>query len=88
MGRRDAAVSTVDELAEWTFSESGLAASRKGKHTHVELEIDGSDLEVRIDDGHGYGALSLYTFVPLEVVRRLLAAVQQSGVEKQEKHGT
>lgn len=66
----------------WKVSEGGRAASRSARGKVVEVEVDGDDLEVRVDEGSGYNQYGTVAFIPLDLVRQLLAAPERHGTDQ------
>lgn len=66
----------------WKVDANGRSASRSSRGKDVEIEVDEDDLEVRIDEGRGYTANNMIAYIPLDLVRQLLAAVERHSEEK------
>jgi hypothetical protein len=61
---------TDTRFDKWVITGQSASFQRTGKN--VELEIDGDDLEVRIDEGYGYSACNTVAWIPLDLLRKLL----------------
>jgi len=66
-------MSVTRDSRGWALDSFGAGATRQGRGQSVDLTIDDSgDLEVRIDEGSGYMSQSCSTWIPREILVRML----------------
>jgi hypothetical protein len=63
----------------WVIEADGLSAYLRTRGGSAEVDLDSDGLTVRIEAGSGYMRENLDTYIPLEVLRELLAALERRG---------